>query len=151
MAWATQSQWLAPALSFCKDQNFTIWSSSIPLVAWALMTELMAEASTIRDAINPNEILFVVDAMIGQDAVRTAEAFRDGVGFDGVVLTKLDGDATRWCCTIYCIPYFSTNHVYHPTEKSSADFDIFYPDRMASRILGMGDVATLGRAGKKSV
>jgi signal recognition particle subunit SRP54 len=111
--------------------------------------ELMAEASAIRDAINPNEILFVVDAMIGQDAVRTAEAFRVGVGFDGVVLTKLDGDA-RGGAALSIASLTSRPIMFISNGEKMSDFDIFYPDRMASRILGMGDVATLAEQAKKA-
>jgi signal recognition particle subunit SRP54 len=111
--------------------------------------ELMAEASAIRDAISPNEILFVVDAMIGQDAVRTAEAFRDGVGFDGVVLTKLDGDA-RGGAALSIAALTGRPIMFASTGEKISDFDIFYPDRMASRILGMGDVQTLAEQAKKA-
>jgi len=111
--------------------------------------EMMAQASSIRDAINPNEILFVVDAMIGQDAVSTAEAFRDGVGFDGVVLTKLDGDA-RGGAALSIATLTSRPIMFVSTGEKMSDFDIFYPDRMASRILGMGDVATLAEQAKKA-
>jgi signal recognition particle subunit SRP54 len=111
--------------------------------------DLMKEASAIRDAINPNEILFVVDAMIGQDAVRTAEAFRDGVGFDGVVLTKLDGDA-RGGAALSIASLTSRPIMFVSTGEKIADFDIFYPERMASRILGMGDVATLAEQAQKA-
>ena len=111
--------------------------------------ELMREASAIRDAINPNEVLFVVDAMIGQDAVRTAEAFRDGVGFDGVVLTKLDGDA-RGGAALSIASLTSRPIMFISNGEKVTDFDIFYPDRMASRILGMGDVATLAEQAKKA-
>ena len=112
--------------------------------------ELMAEASAIRDAINPNEILFVVDSMIGQDAVRTAEAFRDGVGFDGVVLTKLDGDA-RGGAALSIASLTGRPIMFASTGEKLTDFDIFYPDRMASRILGMGDVQTLAEQAKKAL
>ena len=111
--------------------------------------ELMREASAIRDAINPNEVLFVVDAMIGQDAVRIAEAFRDGVGFDGVVLTKLDGDA-RGGAALSIASLTSRPIMFISNGEKVTDFDIFYPDRMASRILGMGDVATLAEQAKKA-
>ena len=111
--------------------------------------ELMAEASAIRDAVNPQEILFVVDAMIGQDAVRTAEAFRDGVGFDGVVLTKLDGDA-RGGAALSIASITGRPIMFVSTGEKLTDFDVFYPDRMASRILGMGDVQTLAEQAKKA-
>ncbi|MBX6354626.1 MAG: signal recognition particle protein [Micromonosporaceae bacterium] len=104
--------------------------------------EMMAQAAAIRDAIQPDEIIFVVDAMVGQDAVNTAEAFRDGVGITGVVLAKLDGDARGGAA-------LSVRHVtgkpilFASTGEKLSDFDVFHPDRMASRILGMGDVLTL--------
>jgi signal recognition particle subunit SRP54 len=105
-------------------------------------TEMMAQAAAIRDAVDPDEVLFVIDAMVGQDAVATAEAFRDGVGISGVVLSKLDGDARGGAA-------LSVRHVtgqpilFASTGEKLEDFDVFHPDRMASRILGMGDVLTL--------
>ncbi|HWH01385.1 MAG TPA: signal recognition particle protein [Pilimelia sp.] len=104
--------------------------------------EMMAQAAAIRDAVNPDEVIFVIDAMVGQDAVSTAEAFRDGVGITGVVLSKLDGDARGGAA-------LSVRHVtgqpilFASTGEKLEDFDVFHPDRMASRILGMGDVLTL--------
>ncbi|MFM8447932.1 MAG: signal recognition particle protein [Candidatus Nanopelagicaceae bacterium] len=112
--------------------------------------ELMNEAIAIRDAINPDEILFVVDSMIGQDAVRTAKAFRDGVGFDGVVLTKLDGDA-RGGAALSITKLTGKPIFFASTGEKLTDFDLFYPDRMASRILGMGDIATLAEQAKKAL
>ena len=111
--------------------------------------ELMQEAKDIRDAISPDEILFVVDAMTGQDAVRTAQAFQDGVGFDGVVLTKLDGDA-RGGAALSIVTQTGKPIMFASTGEKLADFDLFHPDRMASRILGMGDVATLAEQAKKA-
>jgi signal recognition particle subunit SRP54 len=111
--------------------------------------ELMKQASDIRDAVNPDEILFVVDAMIGQDVVRTSQAFLDGVGFDGVVLTKLDGDA-RGGAALSIASITKRPIMFASTGEKLSDFDIFYPDRMASRILGMGDVATLAEQAKKA-
>ena len=111
--------------------------------------ELMKQAAGIRDAVNPDEILFVVDAMIGQDAVRTSQAFLDGVGFDGVVLTKLDGDA-RGGAALSIASITKRPIMFASTGEKLSDFDIFYPDRMASRILGMGDVATLAEQAKKA-
>jgi len=111
--------------------------------------ELMKEAIAIRDAVNPDEILFVVDAMIGQDAVRTAKAFQEGVGFDGVVLTKLDGDA-RGGAALSIAALTGRPIMFVSTGEKLSDFDIFYPERMASRILGMGDVATLAEQAKKA-
>jgi len=111
--------------------------------------KLMQEAKDIRDAISPDEILFVVDAMTGQDAVRTAQAFQDGVGFDGVVLTKLDGDA-RGGAALSIVTQTGKPIMFASTGEKLADFDLFHPDRMASRILGMGDVATLAEQAKKA-
>jgi signal recognition particle subunit SRP54 len=111
--------------------------------------ELMQEAKDIRDAISPDEILFVVDAMTGQDAVRTAQAFQDGVGFDGVVLTKLDGDA-RGGAALSIVTQTGKPIMFASTGEKLADFDLFHPHRMASRILGMGDVATLAEQAKKA-
>ncbi len=112
--------------------------------------ELMNEAIAIRDEINPDEILFVVDAMIGQDAVRTAKAFGEGVGFDGVVLTKLDGDA-RGGAALSITKLTGKPIFFASTGEKLSDFDVFYPERMASRILGMGDVATLAEQAKKAL
>ncbi len=111
--------------------------------------DLMKQASDIRDAIKPDEILFVVDAMIGQDAVRTSQAFLNGVGFDGVVLTKLDGDA-RGGAALSIASLTKRPIMFASTGEKLTDFDIFYPERMASRILGMGDVATLAESAKKA-
>ncbi|MEV4346153.1 signal recognition particle protein [Actinoplanes sp. NPDC049596] len=104
--------------------------------------EMMQQARDIRAAVDPDEVIFVIDAMVGQDAVQTAEAFRDGVGITGVVLSKLDGDARGGAA-------LSVRHVtgepilFASTGEKLEDFDLFHPDRMASRILGMGDVLTL--------
>ncbi len=103
---------------------------------------LMAQAAAIRDAVSPDETLFVVDAMIGQDAVATAEAFGAGVGFTGVVLTKLDGDA-RGGAALSVREVTGVPILFASTGEKLEDFDVFHPDRMASRILGMGDVLTL--------
>ena len=110
---------------------------------------LMSEAIAIRDAVTPDEILFVVDAMVGQDAVRTAKAFMDGVGFDAVVLTKLDGD-TRGGAALSIASVTKRPIMFASTGEKLTDFDLFYPDRMASRILGMGDVATLAESAKRA-
>ena len=112
--------------------------------------ELMNEAISIRDAINPDEILFVVDAMIGQDAVSTANAFGKGVGFDGVVLTKLDGDA-RGGAALSIAKQTGKPILFASTGEKLSDFEVFYPERMASRILGMGDIATLAEQAKKAL
>jgi signal recognition particle subunit SRP54 len=104
--------------------------------------EMMQQAVNIRDAVRPNEILFVIDAMIGQDAVTTSEAFRDGVGFTGVVLTKLDGDA-RGGAALSVRQVTGAPILFASNGEKLEDFDVFHPDRMASRILGMGDLLTL--------
>jgi signal recognition particle subunit SRP54 len=104
--------------------------------------EMMRQAVDIRDAVRPNEILFVIDAMIGQDAVATSEAFRDGVGFSGVVLTKLDGDA-RGGAALSVRQVTGAPILFASNGEKLEDFDVFHPDRMASRILGMGDLLTL--------
>ncbi|MCG7611378.1 signal recognition particle protein [Mycolicibacterium sp. (ex Dasyatis americana)] len=104
--------------------------------------ELMGQAAAIRDAVKPDETLFVLDAMIGQDAVATAEAFREGVGFTGVVLTKLDGDA-RGGAALSVREITGVPILFASAGEKLEDFDVFHPDRMASRILGMGDVLTL--------
>ncbi|PWK89157.1 signal recognition particle subunit FFH/SRP54 (srp54) [Lentzea atacamensis] len=104
--------------------------------------EMMKQAIDIRAAVNPDEVLFVVDAMVGQDAVNTATAFRDGVGFTGVVLTKLDGDA-RGGAALSVREVTGQPILFASNGEKLEDFDVFHPDRMASRILGMGDVLTL--------
>ena len=104
--------------------------------------EMMQQAANIRDAIQPDEVLFVVDAMIGQDAVTTAQAFLDGVGYDGVVLTKLDGDA-RGGAALSIASITGKPVMFASNGEKMTDFDLFHPDRMASRILDMGDVLTL--------
>jgi len=104
--------------------------------------EMMAQAAAIRDAVDPDEILFVVDSMIGQDAVSTAQAFLDGVGFDAVVLTKLDGDA-RGGAALSIANVTGRPIMFASAGEKLEDFDLFYPDRMASRILDLGDILTL--------
>jgi signal recognition particle subunit SRP54 len=104
--------------------------------------EMMKQAADIRDATSPDEILFVVDAMIGQDAVTTAQSFLDGVGFTGVVLSKLDGDA-RGGAALSVVGVTGRPVMYASTGEKLEDFELFHPDRMASRILDMGDVMTL--------
>ena len=104
--------------------------------------EMMAQAVAIRDATQPDEILFVVDAMIGQDAVATAQAFLDGVGYDGVVLTKLDGDA-RGGAALSVAQVTGRPVMFASSGEKLEDFDLFHPDRMASRILDLGDILTL--------
>ena len=104
--------------------------------------ELMKQARDIRDAVQPNEILFVIDAMIGQDAVQTAKAFDEGVDFTGVVLSKLDGDA-RGGAALSVASVTGKPILFASTGEGLKDFEVFHPDRMASRILDMGDILTL--------
>ncbi|MGH3970587.1 MAG: signal recognition particle protein, partial [Mycobacterium sp.] len=104
--------------------------------------EMMTQAAAIRAALDPDEVLFVLDAMIGQDAVTTAEAFREGVGFTGVVLTKLDGDA-RGGAALSVREVTGVPILFASTGEKLEDFDVFHPDRMSSRILGMGDLLSL--------
>ena len=111
--------------------------------------ELMQQAADIRAAVRPDEVLFVVDAMIGQDAVNTANAFAEGVGFDGVVLTKLDGDA-RGGAALSIARVTGSPIMFASNGEALKDFDVFHPDRMASRILGMGDMLTLIEQAEKT-
>ncbi|MEE6272734.1 signal recognition particle protein [Georgenia wangjunii] len=104
--------------------------------------ELMAQAADIRDAVQPDEILFVLDAMIGQDAVTTAQSFAEGVGFTGVVLSKLDGDA-RGGAALSVAKVTGQPVLFASTGEGLRDFERFHADRMASRILDMGDILTL--------
>ena len=108
----------------------------------AIDEAMMLEIANIKKAINPNETLFVVDSMTGQDAVNTAKAFNDTLNFDGVVLTKLDGD-TRGGAAL-SIKYTVGKPIKFVSEGEKLEtLDIFYPERMAQRILGMGDITTL--------
>ena len=103
---------------------------------------MMTEAAQLRQALQPTEILFVVDAMTGQDAVNTAKAFNDRLDFTGVVLTKLDGD-TRGGAAL-TISYTVNKPIKFVSSGEKTDtLEVFYPDRMAQRILGMGDITTL--------
>jgi len=111
--------------------------------------EMMAQARAIRDAVDPDEVLFVVDAMIGQDAVATAQAFLDGVGYDAVALTKLDGDA-RGGAALSIAAMTGRPIMFASTGEKLSDFDLFHPDRMASRILDMGDILSLIEQAEKA-
>ena len=103
---------------------------------------MMAEIANIHKAITPSETLFVVDAMTGQDAVNTAKAFHDVLNFDGVILTKLDGD-TRGGAAISIKSVVTKPIKFIGTGEKMEALDVFYPERMADRILGMGDVVSL--------
>lgn len=108
----------------------------------AVDEQMMDEIEAIRNAVNPGEILFVVDAMTGQDAVNTAKAFNDRLDFGGVVLTKLDGD-TRGGAALSIRSVVDKPIKFVGTGESLDGIDIFYPARMADRILGMGDIVSL--------
>ncbi|PMD95926.1 MULTISPECIES: signal recognition particle protein [Siphonobacter] len=108
----------------------------------AIDEAMMQEVENVKKAIEPTETLFVVDSMTGQDAVNTAKTFNDRLNFDGVVLTKLDGDS-RGGAALSIRQVVSKPIKYMSTGEKMEDLDIFYPDRMASRILGMGDVLSL--------
>jgi len=108
----------------------------------AVDEDMMKEVADIKAAVNPHEILFVVDSMTGQDAVNTAKAFNDRLDFSGVVLTKLDGD-TRGGAAL-SIKYIVDKPIKFVSMGEKLDtLDVFYPERMAQRILGMGDITTL--------
>ncbi len=111
--------------------------------------ELMKQAAKIRKAVDPDEVLFVIDAMIGQDAVATAKAFQEGVDFTGVVLSKLDGDA-RGGAALSVASVTGRPILFASTGEGLGDFEPFHPDRMASRILDLGDVLTLIEQAQKA-
>ena len=122
-----------------KNKNVVIIDTAGRL---AIDETMMTEVSNIKSAVNPTEILFVVDSMTGQDAVNTAKAFNDRLDFSGVVLTKLDGD-TRGGAAL-SIQYTVQKPIKFVSSGEKLDtLDIFYPERMAQRILGMGDITTL--------
>ena len=108
----------------------------------AVDEEMMQEIAAVKSAINPNEILFVVDSMTGQDAVNTAKSFNNRLNFDGVVLTKLDGD-TRGGAALTIRSVVDKPIKFIGTSEKMDGLDVFHPDRMANRILGMGDVISL--------
>jgi signal recognition particle subunit SRP54 len=122
-----------------KNKNIIIIDTAGRL---AIDEVMMAEVANIKSAVNPQEILFVVDSMTGQDAVNTAKAFNDRLDFTGVVLTKLDGD-TRGGAAL-SIKYTVEKPIKFVSSGEKMDtLDVFYPERMAQRILGMGDITTL--------
>jgi signal recognition particle subunit SRP54 len=122
-----------------KNKNVVIIDTAGRL---AIDEVLMTEVANIRNAVNPNEILFVVDSMTGQDAVNTAKSFNDRLDFTGVVLTKLDGD-TRGGAAL-SIKYTVNKPIKFVSSGEKMDtLDVFYPERMAQRILGMGDITSL--------
>jgi signal recognition particle subunit SRP54 len=111
--------------------------------------EMMAQATKIRNATNPSEVLFVIDAMIGQDAVNTAVAFQEAVDFTGVVLTKLDGDA-KGGAALSVSGVTGRPILFASTGEKLTEFEVFHPDRMASRILDLGDILTLIEQAQKT-
>ncbi len=122
-----------------KNKNVVIIDTAGRL---AIDETMMIEVANIKNAVNPTEILFVVDSMTGQDAVNTAKAFNDRLDFSGVVLTKLDGD-TRGGAAL-SIKYTVNKPIkFVSTGEKMETLDVFYPDRMAQRILGMGDIISL--------
>ena len=122
-----------------KNKNVVIIDTAGRL---AIDEAMMTEVANIRNAVQPQEILFVVDSMTGQDAVNTAKAFNDRLDFSGVVLTKLDGD-TRGGAAL-SIKYTVNKPIKFVSSGEKLDtLDVFYPERMAQRILGMGDITTL--------
>lgn len=122
-----------------KNKNVVIIDTAGRLAVDEVM---MTEVANIKNAVSPNEILFVVDSMTGQDAVNTAKAFNDRLDFSGVVLTKLDGD-TRGGAAL-SIKYTVNKPIkFSSSGEKMETLDVFYPDRMAQRILGMGDITSL--------
>ena len=115
----------------------------------AVDADLMQQAADIRSAISPDEVLFVIDAMIGQAAVETALAFQEGVDFTGVVLSKLDGDA-RGGAALSVATITGRPIMFSSIGENTRDLEVFHPDRMASRILDMGDVLTLIEQAEKA-
>ena len=129
------------ALKFARDKQYdTVIIDTAGRLG--VDAELMRQAADIRKAVDPDEVLFVIDAMIGQDAVTTARAFQDGVDFTGVVLSKLDGDS-RGGAALSVASVTGRPIIFASTGESLDDFEPFYPDRMASRILDLGDILTL--------
>lgn len=129
------------SIQFAKDNNFNV--VIIDTAGRLAIDEvMMKEIEAVKKAVSPSEILFVVDSMTGQDAVNTAKAFNDKLNFDGVVLTKLDGD-TRGGAAL-SIRYTVNKPIkFVGTGEKMEALDVFYPERMADRILGMGDVVSL--------
>ena len=116
----------------------------------AVDQEMMDEIAAIKKAVNPTEILFVVDAMTGQDAVNVAQTFAEKVGIDGVILTKMDGD-TRGGAALSIKAVTGKPILYVGMGEKLSDLEQFYPERMASRILGMGDVMSLIEKAEASI
>jgi signal recognition particle subunit SRP54 len=122
-----------------KDYNLVIIDTAGRL---AVDEQMMNEISALKEALHPDETLFVVDSMTGQDAVNTAKEFNDRLDFSGIVLTKLDGD-TRGGAALSIRTVVDKPIKFIGTGEKMEALDVFYPDRMANRILGMGDVVSL--------
>jgi signal recognition particle subunit SRP54 len=129
------------AIAFAKEKGFNVVIVDTA-GRLAIDEEMMMEIENVKKAISPSETLFVVDAMTGQDAVNTARTFNERLNFDGVVLTKLDGD-TRGGASISIKSEVNKPIKFVGTGEKMDALDVFYPERMASRILGMGDVVSL--------
>ena len=129
------------AIKFAKDKQYDVVIVDTT-GRLGVDAELMKQAADIRKAIDPDEVFFVIDAMIGQDAVVTAKAFQDGVDFTAVVLSKLDGDA-RGGAALSVASLTGRPILFASTGEGLDDFEPFHPDRMASRILDLGDILTL--------
>lgn len=129
------------AIAYAKSKSFNVVIVDTA-GRLAIDEKMMEEISEVKKAINPTETLFVVDAMTGQDAVNTAKAFNDKINFDGVILTKLDGD-TRGGAALSIKTVVDKPIKFVGTGEKMDALDIFYPARMADRILGMGDVVSL--------
>ncbi|MFY7707256.1 MAG: signal recognition particle protein [Flavobacteriales bacterium] len=129
------------AIAFAKEKGFNVVIVDTA-GRLAIDEEMMTEIENVKKAISPSETLFVVDAMTGQDAVNTARTFNERLNFDGVVLTKLDGD-TRGGASISIKSEVNKPIKFVGTGEKMDALDVFYPERMASRILGMGDVVSL--------
>ncbi len=126
------------AIQYAKSNNFDVVIVDTA-GRLAIDEKMMAEIEAIKNGINPTETLFVVDSMTGQDAVKTAKAFNERINYDGVVLTKLDGD-TRGGAALSVKYTVGKPIKFISTGETMETIDIFYPDRMAQRILGMGDI-----------
>jgi signal recognition particle subunit SRP54 len=129
------------AVQFAKSKGFSVVIIDTA-GRLAVDVEMMDEIARVKEAIRPTETLFVVDSMTGQDAVNTAKAFNDRINFDGVVLTKLDGD-TRGGAALSIKAIVEKPIKFVGTGEKMDALDVFYPQRMADRILGMGDVVSL--------
>ncbi|HXC03873.1 MAG TPA: signal recognition particle protein [Bacteroidia bacterium] len=129
------------AIQFAKDNGNTVVIIDTA-GRLAIDEQMMNEIAAVKKAVNPDEILFVVDAMTGQDAVNTAKAFNEKLDFNGVILTKLDGD-TRGGAALSIRSVVNKPIKFVGTGEKMDALDVFYPERMADRILGMGDVVTL--------